>query len=297
MLDLAGRLLMKLEYFSPGASKKDRVALEIIRRARQDGSLGDGQTVVELTSGNTGTGLAIVCRALDHPFVAVMSRGNSIERARMMAALGAEVVLVDQAEGSLPGQVTGADLDRVDVEAERIVTERRAFRARQFERAGSVLAHELHTGPELWEQAGGLIDAFVDCPGTSGSLTGISRALKSKNPEIRVYAVEPSSAAVLAGENPTGLGHRIQGAGYAKIDEALPLFDRSFVDGFLNVSDEEVIASTRLLAKEEGIFAGFSTGAHLAAAVRLLRDRERGSTVAMLACDGGLKYLSTELYP
>lgn len=297
LLDLPGRLLMKLEYFGPGASKKDRVALEIIQRAKQDGSLEEGQTVVELTSGNTGTGLAIVCRAFDHPFVAVMSRGNSIERARMMAALGAEVVLVDQVEGSLSGQVNGADLERVDAEANRIVVERRAFRARQFERDGSMLAHELHTGPELWEQAEGMIDAFVDCPGTSGSLTGISKALKAKNPEIRVYAVEPRAAAVLAGETPKGLGHRIQGAGYSKADEALPLFDRSLVDGFLSVSDEEVIASTQLLAKEEGIFAGFSTGAHLAAAIRLVRDKERGATVAMLACDSGLKYLSTELFP
>ncbi|RUL86132.1 PLP-dependent cysteine synthase family protein [Tautonia sociabilis] len=299
LLGLEGRLLVKLEFFSPGASKKDRVALELIRRAKAEGLLRDGQPVVELTSGNTGTGLAIVCRALGHPFVAVMSRGNSIERARMMAALGAEVVLVDQAPGSVPGQVTGEDLRLVDEAASRIVSDRGAFRARQFERAGSVLAHELHTGPELWEQSLGAIDAYVDCPGTSGSLTGVARALKARKPSVRIYAVEPRNAAVLAG-CPTAdpsRRHCIQGAGYGRADADLPLFDRSLVDGFIAVSDQEAADSSRLLSREEGIFAGTSTGAHLAAARRLLLGPERGGTIAFLACDTGLKYLSTDLFP
>ncbi|QDV37815.1 PLP-dependent cysteine synthase family protein [Tautonia plasticadhaerens] len=296
-LGLTGRLLAKLEYFSPGASKKDRVALEIVRTAKADGSLAEGQAVVELTSGNTGTGLAIVCRALGHPFVAVMSRGNSVERARMMAALGAEVVLVDQAPGSLPGRVSGEDLARVDEVAGRVVADRGAFRARQFEREGSVLAHERHTGPELWEQSGGDLDAYVDCPGTSGSLTGVARALKARDPAIRVFAVEPGGAAVLAGHPPTDPGHRIQGAGYARSGADLPLFDPGLVDGYLTVGDEEAIGAARMLAEEEGIFAGFSTGAHLAAAIRLLGGEAEGASIAFLACDGGLKYLSTDLYP
>lgn len=296
LLNLSGRLLMKLEYFSPGGSKKDRVALQIIRQARKDGKLREGQTVVELTSGNAGTGLAIVCRMLGHPFVAVMSRGNSIERVRMMAALGAEVVLVDQVPGSVPGQVSGADLALVEVETGRIVAERAAFRVQQFEHPGNVLAHEQQTGPELWEQSGGMIDAYVDCPGTSGSLTGVARALKRKNPSVRIYAVEPMSAAVLSGRTTAPQGHRIQGAGYSRSDPELPLFDRSLVDGFLPVTDEEVIASARLLAREEGVFAGFSTAAHLTAALRLLETTERGSTIAMLACDSGMKYVSTDLY-
>ncbi|MEW4566602.1 cysteine synthase family protein [Tautonia sp. JC769] len=295
-LDLSGRLLMKLEYFSPGGSKKDRVALEIIRQARGDGTLRDGQTVVELTSGNAGTGLAIVCRNFGHPFVAVMSRGNSIERARMMAALGAEVVLVDQAPGSVPGQVSGADLALVDEATDRIVSDRGAVRVRQFEHPGSVLAHEHQTGPELWEQSGGTIDVFVDCPGTSGSLTGVGRALKREKPSARLYAVEPITAAVLAGKQATVQGHRIQGAGYARSGPELPLFDRSLVDGFVQVTDEDVIASARLLAQEEGVFTGFSTAAHLTAAVQLLRGAERGATIAMLACDTGMKYLSTDLF-
>lgn len=296
-LGLDGRLLTKLEYFSPGGSKKDRVALEIVREARASGELREGQPVVELTSGNTGTGLAIVCRALGHPFVAVMSRGNSVERARMMAALGAEVVLIDQAPGSVPGRVTGADLALVDAAAATIVAERGAFRARQFERTGSVLAHEQQTGPELWEQAGGRVDAYVDCPGTSGSLTGVARALKARDPAVRVYAVEPTGAAVLACLEVSDPAHRIQGAGYARSGDALPLFDPFLIDGYLQVDDDESIAMARILAAEEGIFAGYSTGAHLAAARRLLETSEAGRTVAFLACDSGLKYLSTDLFP
>src|SRR6516225_3202623 len=138
---LSGRLLVKLEFLSPGGSKKDRIALEIIREARASGELRPGQTVVELTSGNTGTGLAIVCRALGHPFVAVISRGNSVERVRQMTAFGAEVVLVDQASGSIPGQVSGADLERVEERTAQVVAERGAFRADQFVRPANVLAH------------------------------------------------------------------------------------------------------------------------------------------------------------
>src|SRR5206468_12258282 len=144
-LGLQGRLLAKLESVNPGSSKKDRVALEIVREARADGSLRDGQAVVELTSGNTGTGLAIVCRALGHPFVAVISRGNSIERVRQMRALGAEVVIVEQAPGALPGQGSGDDLARVQSRTEEIVAERAAFRVDQFAHPANVLAHERHT--------------------------------------------------------------------------------------------------------------------------------------------------------
>jgi cysteine synthase A len=193
--------------------------------------------------------------------------------------------------------VSGQDLALVDEVASRIVADRGAFRARQFESEGSVLAHERHTGPELWEQSGGTIDAFVDCPGTSGSLTGVARALKTRNSSIRVFAVEPTGAAVLAGHPPTAPGHRIQGAGYARVEADLPLFDRSIVDGFLQVGDEEAIEAARLLASEEGIFAGFSTGAHLAGALQLLRGEAQGASIALLACDSGLKYLSTDLYP
>jgi cysteine synthase A len=291
---LQGRLLAKLESANPGGSKKDRVALEIIRQARADGSLRDGQTVVELTSGNTGAGLAIVCHALGHPFIAVMSRGNTIERARQMAALGAEVVLVDQVPGSRPGTVSGDDLELVDRRTSQIVAERNAFRADQFIRPANVLAHELHTGPELWQQSGGTVDVFVDCPGTGGTFTGVTRALRARNGALRAYAVEPAGAPALAGGPVTDPSHVLQGAGYARAD--LPLFDRTLVTGYLQVSDAEALEAVRLLATEEGILAGPSSGAHLAAAVRLLRGPERGATVAFVVCDSGLKYLSTGVF-
>jgi cysteine synthase A len=155
-----GRILAKLDYLNPGGSKKDRVALRMLDEAAADGRLVPGQTVVELTSGNTGTGLAIVCAVRGHPFVAVMSRGNSDERAAMMQALGAEVVLVPQAPGSRPGQVTGSDLDLVEARARELTRSRGAFRADQFTRRANRVAHERHTGPELWAETEGRIDAF-----------------------------------------------------------------------------------------------------------------------------------------
>lgn len=281
---LDGRLLVKLEYLNPGYSKKDRVALEMVRDATADGYLAPGQPVVELTSGNTGTGLALVCGALGHPFVAVMSTGNSVERARMMRALGAEVVLVDQAPGAVHGEVSGDDLALVDARADELVAERSAFRADQFSLPSAALAHERHTAPELWRQSGGTVDVFVDFIGTAGSFAGVARHLKSVNPRARAYVIDPATPS-----------HRIQGGGYSMDD--LPLLDEALVDGRLVVTDDDAIAATRDLARREGIFAGFSTGACAHAALELLRTTERGSTIAFLAADSGLKYLSTDLWP
>ncbi len=291
---LQGRLLAKLDYLNPGFSKKDRIAREMMLTACEKGELAPGQTVVELTSGNTGTGLALVCRALGHPFVAVMSRGNTRERARMMQALGAEVVLVDQAPGSPPNQVSGDDLALVEQRARQLVRERGAFRADQFQQQANVWAHERHTGPEIWEQSQGKVDVFLDYVGTGGTFTGTARFLKSKSPAVRCYVVEPATAPALAGGPITNPSHKIQGGGYCRTD--LPLFDRSLVEDYLRVTDDEAIAGARMLAAEEGIFGGFSSGAHLAAALDLLRQRERGATIAFLICDSGLKYLSTDLF-
>jgi cysteine synthase A len=171
-----GRILAKLEYLNPGHSKKDRIAKQMIEEAEAAGQLKPGQTVVELTSGNTGTGLAIVCAVKGYRFVAVMSKGNSRERARMMSALGAEVVLVDQLPGSTPGHVSGGDLALVEEAAQRITRERGAFRADQFHLKGNARAHELHTGPEIIRQAGRTIDAFCDFVGTGGSFAGCATA-------------------------------------------------------------------------------------------------------------------------
>jgi cysteine synthase A len=276
---LGGRLLAKLEYLNPGHSKKDRIARQIVEDAEQDGSLRPGQTVVELTSGNTGTGLAIVCAVKHYPFVAVMSKGNSAERARMMRALGAEVVLVDQLPESELGQVSGGDLELVEQAAQRIARERGAFRADQFRHCGNFRAHYLHTGPEILRQAGGRFDAFCDFAGTGGTFAGCAAAFKENNPAVKCFIVEPA-----------GARHRIQGGGYSMAD--LPLVRPQHVDGRIVVSDEEAIHAARRLAREEGIFAGFSSGANVAAALRLVEGR----TVVTLINDSGMKYLTTDLW-
>jgi cysteine synthase A len=292
--DVEGRILAKLDYLNPGSSKKDRIARQIVEDAEKSGALRPGQTVVELTSGNTGTGLAIVCGAKGHPFVAVISKGNSRERVLMMEALGAEVVLVDQEPGSKPGEVSGADLERVEREAQRVVRERNGFRADQFHARGNFRAHYLHTGPEFLRQSGGAIDAFCDFVGSGGSFAGCAAAFKEANPDIRCFVVEPAGAATLAGEPVVRPGHRIQGGGYSM--NPLPLINRAHVDGFLKVTDEEAGECARRLAREEGIFAGWSSGANVAAALQLLRTSCRGKTIAVMMCDSGLKYLSTGLW-
>ncbi|AUX34637.1 MULTISPECIES: pyridoxal-phosphate dependent enzyme [Sorangium] len=289
-----GSIFLKLEMRNPGLSKKDRIAVEMVRAARRTGALRPGQPVVELTSGNTGAGLAIACAILGHPFVAVMSAGNSIERARMMMALGAEVVLVPQHHDSVPGVVSGLDLALVEERARAIVVERGACRTDQFEMEANVEAHERGTGVEILRQTGGRLNAFVDFVGTGGTFAGVARALKRALPAVRTYVVEPATAPFLAGGEVTDQRHRIQGGGYSR---ELPLLDRALCDGYLTVSDEEAIDAARRLARSEGIFGGFSTGANVAAAEKLLAGPHRGGTIVCLACDSGLKYLSTDLYP
>ncbi|MFC2053721.1 PLP-dependent cysteine synthase family protein [Chloroflexota bacterium] len=291
---LDGRILAKLDYLNPGFSKKDRIARQIIEDAESSGELQPGQTVVELTSGNTGTGLAIVCGIKGYHFVAVMSKGNSIERARMMSALGAEVVLVDQLPESQPGQVSGGDLELVERETQRIVVERNAFRADQFMLQGNYRAHYLHTGPEFIRQSGGDIDAFCDFVGTGGNFAGCAASFKEYNPSILCYVVEPEGGAVLSGQHVTYPNHRIQGGGYSISN--LHVLNPLHIDGYLQVSDEAAILTARRLAKEEGIFAGFSSGANAAAAMQLLKGSCKGKTVAVMMCDSGLKYLSTDLW-
>lgn len=291
-LGLEGRILAKLDYLLPGSSKKDRAARRVIEDARQAGELAPGQTVVELTSGNMGTGLAIVCGVLGHPFVAVMSEGNSPERARMMRALGAEVVLVPQSPGSTPGSVSGADLGLVEAEAQRQTAARGAFRADQFAVASNRLAHALGTGPEIWEQSGGAVTAFVDFVGSGGTLGGVAEALGPKG--VRCFAVEPAGAAVLSGGDTSDPNHPIQGGGYMMDD--LRHLDGAAISGVLTVEGAAARTCARLLARTEGVFGGYSAGANLAAAVQLLKGPEAGGTVALVICDSGLKYLSTDLW-
>lgn len=289
-----GRILAKCEYLNPGFSKKDRPALQMLIEARESGDLKEGQTVIERTSGNTGTGLAIACVTLGHPFIAVISKGNSIERVRMMKALGARVVLVDQAPESQPGKVTGEDQKRVNAKAERLVEELDAFRTDQFFLPGIITTHFETTGPEIMRQSGGDITAYCDFVGSGGWFGGLGKALKENIPGFKCYAVEPEGAQVLAGKKVTKTDHVIQGGGYCLDDLwALEGFE---IDGCLSVSDERAVECTRALAKYEGIFAGFSSGANVAGAIELLAGPHKGGTVLVVMCDSGLKYLSTDLW-
>ena len=291
---LGGRILAKLDYLNPGGSKKDRIARQIMADAIAAGALKPGQPVVELTSGNTGTGAAIVCAAQQRTFIAVMSQGNSQERSLMMRALGAEVILVPQAAGSAHGQVSGEDLALLEDTVRQVVSQRGAFRLDQFNHPGNIRAHELHTGPEIWDACGGNLTGFCDFVGTGGTFAGLARAFRQRNPAVRCYIVEPQQAAALSGHKVQCPAHRIQGGGYAMAE--LPLLSGIVVDGFLTVSDDEAMAATASLARQEGIFAGFSSGANLAAAIKLLQGPERGGTIAIVICDSGLKYLSTDLW-
>ncbi|MEO8206774.1 MAG: cysteine synthase family protein [Chthoniobacterales bacterium] len=290
---LKGSIFAKLEYFSPGHSKKDRIALSIIDAAERDGTLSPGQTVVELTSGNTGTGLALVCKARGYPFVAVISRGNSVERSIMMKALGAEIFLVDQASGSLPGQVSGEDMKLVEEAAHKLTAERNAFRADQFLNLNNMRAHEFGTGPEILKQSGGAITAFCDFVGSGGTFAGCATAFKKQDASIRCFVVEPQEAAVMAGKSSTSTGHPIQGGGYSRTNL---LIDKKLIDGYIQVSGDEAIHTARRLAAEEGIFGGVSGGANVAAAIKLLQTEAAGATIATLICDSGLKYMSTGLW-
>lgn len=291
-LGVEGRLLAKLDHLNPGFSKKDRAARRIVEDARASGALAPGQTVVELTSGNMGTGLAIVCAIHGHPFVAVMSAGNSAERRHMMAALGAEVVVVPQATGGRPGAVSGADLALVEAEAARQTAARAAFRADQFARAGNPDAHAEGTAPEIWEQSRGTVTAFVDFVGSGGTLGGAARYFARHG--VRCWAAEPEGAAALSGGDTSRPDHPIQGGGYLMAD--LAHLRGAELAGVLTVTGREAAEAARLLARSEGIFGGYSAGANLAAALRLLRGSEAGGTVAFVVCDSGLKYLSTDLW-
>ena len=206
---------------------------------------------MELTSGNTGIGLAIVAAVRGYRFHAVMSEGNSVERRRMLRALGADVVLVPQAPGGVPGEVSGEDLELVEHRAAELTAELRAFRPDQFNNRSGFEAHEETTGPEIWEQTGGAVDAFVASIGTAGTFVGVARALKKRNPAIRCIAAEPAGTRTLAGCEVISSHHRIQGTGYNMVP---PLWAPELCDEYLGVTDEDAVRTTRLLATREGIF-------------------------------------------
>lgn len=289
---LEGTVLAKCEFMNPGGSKKDRIAKEMIDTAESSGLLKPGQTVVEVTSGNTGCGLAIVCAVRGYPFVAVMSVANSLERVRMMRILGSEVVLIDQAPDSPPGKVSPKDLELVEQAADQLVAEHNAVRVDQFHWESNKRAHYEGTGREIWEQSDGRVDAFIEFVGTGGTFAGVSQQLKERNPDIRCYIIEPSSASWF-GCHEYIAPHLIAGGGYAR---DLDLIDHSLVEDYIAVDDDTAIAMARRLAAKEGLFVGTSSGANVAAAIELLRERERGSRIVVVLTDTGLKYLSTPLF-
>lgn len=289
---LDGHIYAKLENLNPSLSKKDRIALGMIEIAEQNGILKPGQPVLEMTSGNTGIGVAMVCAAKGYRFICVISRGNSIERARMIEAFGAEIVFVDQAPGAIKGKVSNEDLAMVEKEANRIVEETGAFFLNQFNNPDNAVAQEC-AAREMWEQSAGKIEIFADFIGTGGTFAGYARYLKSQNPQIRCYAVEPEGCAFYKGEVVEGATHSIQGGGYAK---EMAIVARDAMDGYITVTDEQAVKMTRLLAKKEGVFSGFSSGANVQAAVTLLKTSEKGRNVGIVINDCGLKYISTSLF-
>ncbi|AJE47628.1 PLP-dependent cysteine synthase family protein [Celeribacter indicus] len=286
--DGPGRIVAKAEFLHPGGSVKDRAAKAILLAARQDGRLTPGMPVVEMTSGNMGAGLAVVCASLGHPFIATMSAGNSPARARMMEGLGARVVLVGQVDGS-PGQVTGADVAAAADAAARIARDEGGFYVDQFNAAEGITAHETGTGREILEQLGGPVDGWVASVGTGCTFMGVARALKAAAPATLCAAVEPQGSAPLAGKPVTKARHIVQGVGYGLVP---PHWDAALMDLSLEVTDAEVAHWHHRLAVREGLYVGYSAAANVCAAAKLLASgRLRAdATVATVLCDTGLKY-------
>jgi len=283
-----GRILAKMEFIQPGGSIKDRAALKIINDAYKNKKLIKGQPVVEMTSGNMGAGLAVVCGAIENPFIAVMSEGNSPERVKILKALGAEVIRVPQVDGT-PGRVTGNDIARAVEKAKEIADEKNAFYVDQFNNPSSVSAHYTTTGPEIWNDLGGNLDAFVAAVGSGGTFVGTSTFLKSQNKNIFCVAVEPENAAILKKGYVNNPKHIIQGTGYSLIP---PHWNPNLPDEIITVTDEEVENQTKWLARNEGLYVGYSSGANVAAAIKLMNSgilKENPVLVTVL-CDTAYKY-------
>lgn len=283
-----GRILAKCEFMNPGASVKDRVALSMVTAALASGELKPGEPIVEMTSGNTGIGLSVVSAILEHPLTLTMSAGNSPQRSAMMRELGARVELTPQVDGT-PGNVTGTDLEEVEKRALQLSMETGAFYADQFNNLANSRAHEETTGPEIWRQTGGRVDAFIALVGTAGTFSGVSRYLKGQRSGIQCLAVEPIGAEAIKGECVTKPAHLIQGGGYGKVP---PQFTYDTMDGTISVSDDEVKQYKRLLAQREGLYVGYSSGANVAAAVKLLESGKlpHDAWVVTMLNDSGLKY-------
>ena len=276
-------VLAKLEYFNPGGSVKDRVARQMIDDMEADGRLKPGGTIIEPTSGNTGIGLAAVCASRGYKLILTMPDTMSIERRKLAAVYGASVVLTPGAEG-MPGAIAKAEALAKEIPG--------AIVAGQFVNPSNPKAHVGTTGPEIWEDTEGRVDAFVAGAGTGGTITGTGLYLKEKNPAIQIVAIEPETSAVLSGR-PAG-PHGLQGIGAGFIPEVLRT---DVLDQIVCVTDAQALDTARELAKQEGILCGISAGAALYAALELASQPEwEGKRIVVLLPDTGERYLSTALF-
>ena len=280
---LKAKIYAKLEYLNPAGSVKDRVARHMLDCAEREGRIKPDTVIIEPTSGNTGIGLASVAAARGYRSMIIMPDTMSVERINIMRAYGAEVVLTDGKKG-----MAGA----IEKARELALKNKNSFIPDQFANPANAQAHMLTTGPEIWSDTDGTLDFFVSAVGTGGTITGTGKYLKSKNKNIRVVAVEPSSSAVLSGKSPAP--HKIQGIGAGFIPDVL---DTSVYDEIIPVTDGRAFECAREVGKCEGILVGISSGAALSAAIEIAkREENEGKEIVVLLPDTGDRYLSTELF-
>ncbi|HIW48636.1 MAG TPA: cysteine synthase A [Firmicutes bacterium] len=281
---LPTQVLAKVEFFNPLGSVKDRAALFMMNEAERQGVLKPGTVIIEPTSGNTGIGLAFLSAVRGYRLILTMPETMSIERRKLLAQLGAEIVLTDGKKG-MSGAIEKANELAASMES--------AFIPNQFENPANAKAHYETTGPEIWADTDGQVDIFVAGVGTGGTLTGVGRYLKEKNPQVKVVAVEPATSAVLSGK-PAG-PHGLQGIGAGFVPGVL---DRDLMDEVIGVNDEDALQAAQKAAKTEGLLVGISSGAALFAAEQLAKRPENaGKTIVALLPDTGERYLSTALFP
>ncbi|WP_315439619.1 cysteine synthase A [uncultured Selenomonas sp.] len=281
--DLKANLLVKLEYFNPSGSVKDRIAIAMVEQAEKDGKIAPGATLIEPTSGNTGIGIASVAAARGYRAILTMPETMSVERRNLLKAYGAEIVLTEGAQG-MKGAIARAEQLQKEIP--------HSFIPSQFENLANPTAHERTTGPEIWADTDGKVDVFVAGVGTGGTVTGTGRYLKQQNPAVHVVAVEPTDSPVLSGGKPGP--HKLQGIGAGFVPDTL---DTKVYDEVIRVSNDDAFAYGREFAQREGALVGISSGAALAAAVELAKRPEyAGKTIVALLPDGGDRYLSTDLF-